>query len=110
MTDLKVTDINWEQRLQAATLTVNNLIEGQLAAPQGASTISKYAPHNGELLYQLGEGSSDQADQAVASARASFDDGRWSNLTLSARQAVLLKLADLIEANREELALYECLM
>ncbi len=46
---------------------------------------------------------------AIAAARAAFDDGRWSRLPARARAAVLMKVADLIEANVEPMALIETL-
>jgi acyl-CoA reductase-like NAD-dependent aldehyde dehydrogenase len=45
----------------------------------------------------------------IAAARRSFDDRRWSDRSPAARKAVLLKLAELIRANLEELALLESL-
>ena len=45
----------------------------------------------------------------VNSVRKSFEDGRWSKQSIAEHQAVLRKLADLIEDHREELGLYECL-
>ncbi|MFC6688194.1 aldehyde dehydrogenase family protein [Jhaorihella thermophila] len=43
-------------------------------------------------------------DRAVASARAAFDDGRWSRLAPAARKKVMHAIADRIEAEALELA------
>lgn len=43
-------------------------------------------------------------DRAVAAARRAFDDGGWPQTPAATRAALLRKLADLIEANAEELA------
>jgi acyl-CoA reductase-like NAD-dependent aldehyde dehydrogenase len=48
-------------------------------------------------------------EEAVSTARRAFDDGRWSKLPTQRRKDVLHKLASLIEAHKEELALLECL-
>jgi acyl-CoA reductase-like NAD-dependent aldehyde dehydrogenase len=45
----------------------------------------------------------------VAAARRSFDDGRWARQTPVDRKRVLLRLAELMRANRDELALLESL-
>ena len=45
-----------------------------------------------------------RTDRAVASAREAFNDGRWRNKPVYERQAVLNKLADLVDQHREELA------
>jgi acyl-CoA reductase-like NAD-dependent aldehyde dehydrogenase len=50
-----------------------------------------------------------ESEAAIYAARIAFDDGRWSRLSGKARAAVLNKVADLIEANVETLALIETL-
>ena len=46
---------------------------------------------------------------AVAAARRSFDDRRWSDQPPAARKKVLLRLAELVRENLDELALLESL-
>jgi phenylacetaldehyde dehydrogenase len=46
---------------------------------------------------------------AVAAARLSFDDGRWTQLTPARRQQVLWKVAELIDASAAQFAELECL-
>ena len=104
-----MTDINWHERLKNTPLSVRNLINGEFSAPQGDKIIEKYAPHNGSLLYSFGEGTAQEVDLAVASAREAFDDGRWRNKSVDERQAILNKLADLVEENSEQFGLFECL-
>ncbi|WP_435256859.1 aldehyde dehydrogenase family protein [Thioclava sp. FR2] len=67
------------------------------------------APSHGNLVSQSAKGTAADAEAAVAAARAAFDDGRWSQLSGKARAAVLLKIADLIEANVERFAVIETL-
>lgn len=100
---------NWQQRAKAADLQVRNFIEGEYRDCAGDTVVSKYSARDGQLLYQFGEGNGSEVEAAVSSARAAFDDGRWRGLPVSARKAVLQKLADLVEAHKEEFALYECL-
>jgi gamma-glutamyl-gamma-aminobutyraldehyde dehydrogenase len=52
---------------------------------------------------------SNDVDAAVASARAAFESGVWSALRPTERKLVLVKLADLIIENVEELAVMESL-
>src|ERR1700709_444089 len=66
----------------------------------------KFDPPNpapGELLAQVAEGDAEDIDRAVAAAREAFN-GPWSKFKPAQRQAILLKLADLVEPNIEELA------
>ena len=57
----------------------------------------------------MAKGGAADIDRAVVSARAAFEDGRWSGKTPAERKAVLLTLADLIRENLTELALLDTL-
>src|SRR6478752_1529887 len=48
-------------------------------------------------------------DAAVKAARAAFDKGTWANMPPAQRKRIMLKLAELMLKNREELALLETL-
>ena len=61
------------------------------------------SPIDGSVLTTLTRGSPGDMTRAIASARAAFDDGRWSRMPPAGRKKVLHRLADLIE--REALAL-----
>ena len=102
-------DIHWHERAKNTVFSVKNLINGKLQDPQGTAVISKYAPNDGRLLYEFAEGTAADVDQAVAAARESFEDGRWRNKPVYERQAILNKLADLVEENSEQFGLFECL-
>ena len=108
-----MTTNNWIQRAQELDLRIRNFINGQYVdtAPSGRGDelITKHSPRDGQLLYKFGSGIAEEVDQAVNNAREAFEDGRWSDLSVLQRKAVLQKLADLLEANKEELALYDCL-
>ncbi len=103
-----MTEINWYLRAKDTSLVACDFINGEAVACTG-ELIDKRSPRNGKLLYQVGEGSSDAVNQAVLGARQAFSDRRWSGLPNWQRKATLTKLADLVEANSETFALYECL-
>ncbi len=69
----------------------------------------RMSPSHGVLVSQAALGSVIETEAAIGAARTAFDDGRWSRLSGKARAAVLNKVADLIEANEERLALIETL-
>ena len=46
-------------------------------------------------------------DDEVKAARAAFEKGSWANMAPAQRKRIMLKLADLMMKNREELALLE---
>ena len=102
--------LNWSMRAKDLNLRVRDFIDGRYTdISPGTALIEKYSPRDGSLLYQFGSGTSKDVDRAVSHARKSFDDGRWRLLPMSQRQAVLHRLADLVEAHKDELALYECM-
>jgi len=102
--------IDWPARANALTISIRNFIDGRYTAISvGEGMLDKHSPRDGCLLYQFGSGTADDVNRAVANAQAAFDDGRWRSLPLSQRQAVLHKLAVLVETHKEELALYESL-
>ncbi len=72
-------------------------------------TFDCFSPVDGRLLTTVARGQQAEVDGAVASARAAFDDQRWSGLSPAHRKRVLLKFADLLQAHGDELALTETL-
>jgi gamma-glutamyl-gamma-aminobutyraldehyde dehydrogenase len=79
------------------------LIDGTWADGQGGET-PVISPIDGRLLTTIAAASADDVARATASARAAFDDGRWSRMAPAARKAVLHRLADLIDRHALELA------
>ncbi|OAI94681.1 MULTISPECIES: gamma-aminobutyraldehyde dehydrogenase [Pseudomonas] len=82
------------------------LINGQLVDGQG-DPYAVYNPSEGAVLANIPEASSAQVDAAVQAADQAFDG--WAQTPPKDRAHLLLKLADLIEANAEHLARLESL-
>ena len=66
-------------------------------------------PATGRPIATSPSGGAADIDAAVRAARRAFDDGRWSRRAPAERKEVLLRFADLLEANLEELALLDSL-
>jgi gamma-glutamyl-gamma-aminobutyraldehyde dehydrogenase len=66
-------------------------------------------PADGQPLAEVAAGDAADVDLAVGAARRAFDDGRWSRMAPADRKAVLLRFADRIEANADELATLDAL-
>jgi len=79
------------------------LIGGDWHAGEGGET-KVLSPLDGRVLTTIASASVADVDRAVASARAAFDDGRWSRMAPAARKAVLHRLANLIDSHANELA------
>lgn len=95
----------------AATLRLRDkaLIDGKAVEALSGETFDCINPATGGLLAKVAACGEADVDRAVKSARAAFEDGRWSRKSPAERKAVLLKLADLIRANTVELALLDSL-
>ena len=91
-------------RLAAAPVAPGRLlIDGKWCAGEGGES-PVLSPIDGRQLTTLATASAGDVDRACASARAAFEDGRWSRLAPSARKVVLHRLADLIEKHAVDLA------
>lgn len=66
-------------------------------------------PATGQVISSVQEGGSEDIEAAVQAARQAFDAGPWRKMRPCDRGRLLLRFADLIEANREELSHIEVL-
>ncbi|MGH1575814.1 aldehyde dehydrogenase [Planktotalea sp.] len=90
-------------RAQAVT-PFTHIIDGKQVAASDGATLDVISPIDGSVLTTIAKGTVSDMERAIASARASFEDQRWAGQPPAARKKVLLKWADLIEANALELA------
>ncbi|SAL74634.1 aldehyde dehydrogenase [Caballeronia arvi] len=85
------------------------VIDGKACGAVSGETFATLNPATGARLADVPACSKQDVDAAVASARAAFNDGRWSKLHPAARKQAILRLADLIEQHSLELAVMESL-
>jgi phenylacetaldehyde dehydrogenase len=85
------------------------LVDGQWVRSNADASTPSIDPATGAEIGRFHAGSVDDVARAVAAARASFDDARWRGLTPAARQRILWRVAELIDANVTQLAELECL-
>jgi len=85
------------------------LIGGQWVEAASGKTFETHNPATGEVLAHVAEGDREDIDRAVKAARKAFEEGPWPEISPAARGRLLLKLADLVEKNHEELAELETL-
>ena len=83
-----------------------NWINGQMTAPSSGEYFDSVSPINGQSYIQAARGNKADVDSAVASARDTFKNS-WKNVSVTERSNILLKCADVIEANAERLAKIE---
>jgi phenylacetaldehyde dehydrogenase len=85
------------------------LINGKWVNSLSGKTFPSYNPATGDVLARVAEGDKEDIDLAVKAARAAFENGPWRKMSASQRGRLIWKIADLIDANKEELAELEML-
>jgi gamma-glutamyl-gamma-aminobutyraldehyde dehydrogenase len=91
------------------TFRTQAFIDGRFRDAASGETFTTENPATGQVLARVAAGATADIDAAVRAARRAFDDGRWSRLAPADRKRVLLRFADAIEANLEELATLDAL-
>ena len=84
-------------------------IDGEFRAAHSGSTFDCVNPATGTLLAAVASAQTVDVDDAVRSSRRAFESGEWSRSSVGHRREVLLRLAELINTHRVELALLDSL-
>ena len=82
-------------------------IDGEFVDALSGETLATLNPHDNSVIAQVAMAGHVDVDRAVVAAQKAFP--AWSRMQAADRGRILLKLADLIEANGEELARLESL-
>src|SRR4249920_3902242 len=77
-------------------------IDGKFVNAESGETLATLNPHDNSVIAEVALAGKADIDKAVAAATRAFP--AWSRLSGADRGRILLRLADLIEANAEELA------
>ncbi|MDH1529551.1 aldehyde dehydrogenase [Pseudomonas mosselii] len=103
------TKSDWQQRAARQSFITTALIDGRPVAARDGVTFAAVNPATGRCLAQVAACADDEIDQAVRAARRAFEHGPWVRMAPAERKRVLLRLAELMLAHREELALLDSL-
>lgn len=79
-------------------------IGGEWVEPISDTTVAVIDPANGRSIAAAADAGAEDVDKAVAAARKALEQGEWASMLPAQRQALIWRLADLIEANADELA------
>lgn len=82
-------------------------INGQFVDAESGETLPTLNPHDNSIITEVAMAGRADVDKAVTAAHKAFP--AWSRMAAMDRGRILLKLADLIEQNAEELARLESL-
>ena len=101
--------LEWTQRAAALRFRNQAFIDGKFRDSESGEVSDCVSPIDGRVLTRVSSCDERDVDLAVAAARRAFEAGTWCNMPPRGRKKVLLKLADLLETNAQELALLETL-
>lgn len=82
-------------------------IGGEFVESSSGETMEVLNPATGEAIAEVPRGTSEDVDRAVGAAKKAWQE--WQSKTPKDRMELLLKLADVIDENAEELARLESL-
>jgi betaine-aldehyde dehydrogenase len=82
-------------------------IDGRFVDAESGATLATLNPHDNSTIAEVAMADRADIDKAVAAATRAFP--AWSRMAAADRGRILLRLAELIEANTEELARLESL-
>jgi aldehyde dehydrogenase (NAD+) len=85
------------------------LIDGKWVAARSGKTFSTVNPATEQVIAEVAEGDAADIDRAVKAARKALESGPWRSMDARERGRLMFRLADLVEANLEELARLESL-
>ncbi len=85
--------------------TIRNFVNGESVDSVSGQTSDLVNPTTGEVFAQAVVSNAEDVDRAYRAASDAFES--WSQTTPSERQAALLKIADIVEANADELIALE---
>lgn len=84
-------------------------IDGRWVASASGKTFDTIDPATERVICQVAEGDAEDVDRAAKAAHKAFYEGEWSRMIPAAREALLLRWADLVEADAGMLAELESL-
>ena len=101
--------MNWRQAAASKSWKIQPFIDGRYRPSRSSSVFNNVNPASESVLCTVSIGDESDVNAAVAAARARFEDGSWSELPPPRRAEALLRLADLIVARADDLALSDAL-
>ena len=84
-------------------------IDGKWVNSVSGKTFDTLNPAREEVITSIAEGDRADIDLAVAAARKAFEEGPWKKMDARDRGKILLRIMELIDKNKDELALLETL-
>jgi acyl-CoA reductase-like NAD-dependent aldehyde dehydrogenase len=84
-------------------------IDGKYEDADSGKTIPVMNPATGEQVTTVPDAGAGEVDRAVRAARRTFENRSWRGMNGSKRERIIWRIGELIEKNKEELAMLESL-
>jgi len=98
---------DWHAAARTIQPRSDAFVDGAFVPAAAGERFATVNPATGEVLAKVASCGAEDVDRAVAAARRAFADGRWSRRSPADRKGVLLRLAELVRENADELALLD---
>lgn len=96
-------------RNKIANTTISHFVNGSFEEGVRGETFETLDPSDNRTLASVYHGHREDVDKAVEAARKAFQDGPWPRMKATERRQYLIRVGELIEKYRDELAVLECL-
>ena len=98
---------DWNRLVDGLSIRTEAFIDGRYVPAAGGETFDCVNPANSQVIARIAATDAEDVNRAVIAARRAFDSGRWPRMAPSARKEILLRFAELIRQNQDELAALE---
>jgi 5-carboxymethyl-2-hydroxymuconic-semialdehyde dehydrogenase len=88
---------------------VLHYINGKFVEGAAGKNFENLNPFNNQVINEVAQGFKEDIDLAVQAAKEAFDHGPWRTMPVDERMKYILRIADLIEENAEEISYLESL-
>ncbi|GHC19938.1 aldehyde dehydrogenase [Aidingimonas halophila] len=100
---------DWQAMAGALRFETRAFINDAFVDASSGVTFETVNPATGDVLARVASCDAPEAEAAIRHARQAFNTGNWSRIAPSERKRALLRLADLMECHKHELALLDTL-
>ena len=95
---------HWSSLVEGIAPPTRAWIDGGWRDARDGATFDAVSPRDGRTIAAVARCDAADVDAAVSAARTAFEDGRWSGLAPAVRKVLMVRWAEAIDANADELA------
>jgi acyl-CoA reductase-like NAD-dependent aldehyde dehydrogenase len=97
----------WEKRSLEVNPSSKIFIDGKFVEAASGKTFDDISPRDQRVIAKIASGDVEDVNRAVASGLKAFESGVWREMNPRDKKKIMLRWAQLLNDNFEELALLE---